>query len=167
MLERARRRWLDAAVTIAAGVGICFPAGVVAVLLLYAGAGPAAGLALILSPRLFRYVRNLLAAASEKPHVWAARARGAGPAVLLFRHVGLPVVPELLTLLGVSVGMALGTIIPVEALCDSPGLGQLVWQSAMARDLPVLIHLTAMLAVLVCGANLVSDGARSLAVREH
>ena len=58
--------------------------------------------------------------------------------------------------------MAAGSVIPVEALCDSPGVGQLVWQSAMARDLPVLLHLTALVALVVCAANLLADAGRAL-----
>ena len=59
--------------------------------------------------------------------------------------------------------MAAGAAIAVEALCDSPGLGQLVWQSAMARDLPVLAHMTMLIALMICGVNLLADAARALA----
>ena len=74
----------------------------------------------------------------------------------------MPAASELLALGGLSVSMAIGAVIPVEALCDSPGLGQLVWQSAMARDLPVLVHLTALVALTVGGFNLLFDTAQTL-----
>jgi ABC-type dipeptide/oligopeptide/nickel transport system permease component len=57
--------------------------------------------------------------------------------------------------------MALGAMVPVEALCDSPGVGQLVWQAAMARDLPVLVNVTLLLAGLTIAANLTADTVRS------
>ena len=80
---------------------------------------------------------------------------------ILTCHLLPPVLPELLALAGVSVSMAVGATIPVEALCDSPGLGQLVWQSAMARDLPVLINLTLAITAVTLLANLVADTARA------
>jgi peptide/nickel transport system permease protein len=123
-------------------------------------------LAAVLAPRIFRYVRNILAASARRPHVLAARARGTGNLTLLWRHVSIPAAPELLALTGISVSMAMGAVIPVETLCGSPGVGQLVWLSAMARDVPVLIHLTVLVAAATSGANLLSDAARSLAVRE-
>ena len=78
------------------------------------------------------------------------------------RHICQPAAPELLALAGISISMAVSAMIPVEALCDSPGIGQLVWQSAAARDLPVLIYLTVLIAVVTCVANLVSDTASTL-----
>ena len=92
-LEWLHRRALDMAATVAAGVLLCLPAAVVALWFLYCGGGPALALAAILGPRVFRYVRNVLAASARRPHVLAARARGAGPAGLLFRHVCGPAAP--------------------------------------------------------------------------
>jgi peptide/nickel transport system permease protein len=83
------------------------------------------------------------------------------PLRILACHAAPPVLPELLALGGVSVSMAMGAMVPVEALCDSPGVGQLVWQAAMARDLPVLVNVTLLLAAFTIGANLLADTARS------
>jgi len=73
----------------------------------------------------------------------------------------VPVLPELLALAGVSISMAVGASIPVEALCDSPGVGQLIWQAAQARDLPVLINVTLLITALTVTANLMADTARA------
>jgi len=165
-LQLAGRRGLDAAAALFTGVFLCLPAAAMAILFLHLGGGPAAALAAVLAPRLFRYVRRILAAAAARPFVLAARARGVGPFALVWRHMCVPAAPELLALAGVSAAMAVGAVIPVEALLDSPGAGQLVWESAMARDVPVLISLTAVVALVTCAANLLSDIARTVAVRE-
>ena len=34
--------------------------------------------------------------------------------------------------------LAFGVLIPIEAICDVPGIGQLTWKAAIARDLPLL-----------------------------
>lgn len=72
-----------------------------------------------------------------------------------------PILPELLALAGASVSMAVAALIPVEALCDSPGVGQLIWQAALARDVPVLVNVTLLIAGLTIGANLLADTARA------
>jgi ABC-type dipeptide/oligopeptide/nickel transport system permease component len=40
-----------------------------------------------------------------------------------------------------------GAIIPIEAICDAPGLGRLAWQAALSRDLPLLVDLTMLIAL--------------------
>ena len=61
--------------------------------------------------------------------------------------------PQLLALAGVSVSLAFGAAIPVEVLCGLPGIGQLAWQAALARDLQLLISLTMIITVITLVAN--------------
>jgi peptide/nickel transport system permease protein len=49
--------------------------------------------------------------------------------------------------------MAFGAAIPIEALCDSPGIGQLAWQAALNRDLPLIVNLTFILTLITVAAN--------------
>lgn len=161
-----RRRAGELFVTSLSGGLLCLPAAVVALAALYLGVGPGAAIAAILLPRILRYLQNITGAMAHRPHVLAARARGVEGLALLLRHVWLPASAELLALFGISVNMALGAAIPVEALCDSPGVGQLVWKAALARDLPVVVNVTILIAALTASANLVTDAARSALWRE-
>jgi peptide/nickel transport system permease protein len=61
--------------------------------------------------------------------------------------------------------MAFGAAVAVEAICDQPGLGQLAWKAAMARDLPVLVVLTALVAVLTQLSGLVADAVNPMSRR--
>jgi ABC-type dipeptide/oligopeptide/nickel transport system permease component len=160
-----RRTGLDTAMTLVTGGLLCLPAAVVAILAMYFEAGPAWALAAVLFPRVMRYARGILAAGWQRPHVLAARSRGIGPGALALRHVCLPAAPELLALAGISVSVAAGAVVPVEALCDSAGIGQLVWQAAIARDLPVLVPLTMLAAAVTCAANLCADAGRAMVCR--
>jgi len=155
-----RRPIIDLAVRFTTDTLLCLPAAVVALLALYLDVGPALALAVVLCPKLLSYTRKVLRACACRPHVVSARARGIPALTLVLRHVCFPAAPELLGLAGISVSMAAGAVIPVEALCDSPGVGQLIWQSAMARDLPVLLPATALMAAITCAANLLADAAR-------
>ena len=156
-----RRPVFDLAATALTGALLCLPAAVVGLFSFYLGAGPALAIGVILLPRVFRYIRNTTGATAGLPHVLAASARGIGGLGLLARHVWLPAAPEIVALGAVSVSMALGAAIPVEALCDSPGIGQLAWKAALGRDLPVLMNITILIATVTAVANLLADAARS------
>ena len=56
--------------------------------------------------------------------------------------------------------LAVGAAIPVEALCGIPGVGQLAWHSALARDLPLL---TSVSFVVIAFTVLANSGADLLA----
>jgi peptide/nickel transport system permease protein len=152
------RGWMyEAASSAVSGLILSLPFAVVA--LVFVGLrGPVfLAIGLVISPRLFRYIRNLVARSYEQPHVLAARARGLGETRILLRHV-LPVVAgPLLALLGVSFTMAFGAAIPMEALCDSPGLGQLAWHAALNRDLPLILVVTLAVALMTLAANSLAD----------
>ena len=140
-----------------AGVLMCVPAAALA-LVVFAFGGPVRGIvALVIFPRVFDYVRNLLQHAYAQPYILTARAKGIGAARILLRHVLPPAAPQLLALAGASAAMAFGAAIPVETLCDLPGIGQLAWKAALARDLPLLVVLTAMIALLTELCNSLPD----------
>lgn len=148
------------------GAFLSVPSAVLALLLYFANGPVRMAIAFLIFPKVFRYTRNLLVAASLQPHVLAARAQGLGDARIFFRHVTPWAAPQLLALAGVSMGMAFGAAIPIEVLCDFPGLGQLAWKAALARDLPVLVSLTILVAAFTQLTNSASDLAAALCTRE-
>jgi peptide/nickel transport system permease protein len=159
---RFRQAWAyDAAVSTGAGLLLTFPAALLAYLCLAAG-GLAAGaksnivLILVLAPRIFRFSRNLLVQAYGATHVQMARVRGIPEFRILAAHVLPSTTPQLLALAAASISMAIGAAIPIEAICDVPGLGRLAWQAAMARDLPLLVNLTMLIALATTAAMAVS-----------
>ena len=161
MLELVRARIFETSATVVAGTLLCVPTAVLALACLYLGGPPSAAVAAIIFSQVFRYTRSIVRAACCAPHVLAAKALGIRPIRVLMVHVLTPVSYELLALVALSVSMAVGAIIPVEALCDSPGVGQLVWQAAVARDLPVIINATLVITALTAAANLTTDALRA------
>ncbi len=148
---------LDLASTAIGGIFLCVPTAVLALLLFFANGPVRFAIALLIFPKVFRYARNLLVDAYTQPHVLAARARGLSGGRIFFRHVAPWAAPQLLALAGVSLGIAFGAAIPIEVLCDFPGIGQLAWKAALARDLPVLVSLTILVAAVTQLANSASD----------
>jgi peptide/nickel transport system permease protein len=148
---------LDAACASFAGVLLCLPAALVGLFALFTRTGAEWAIALIVMPKIFSYARGLFAKVSGQAHVVLARAKGLGPGRILLRHILPNAAPELLALAGVSVSLAFGAAIPIEAVCDIPGIGQLAWQAALGRDLPVLVVLTLILTLATRVANAAAD----------
>jgi peptide/nickel transport system permease protein len=147
----------DTMTTAVSGTFLCLPAAVLALLSVLWNVPGSLAIALIVFPSVYRYARNLLVKAYSLPHIVTARAKGLGEARILFWHV-LPVAaPQLLAVAGVSVSMAVGAAIPVEALCGLAGIGQLAWQAALARDLPLLVNITILVTVVTLLANSGAD----------
>jgi peptide/nickel transport system permease protein len=110
-------------------------------------------IAAVVFPKVFQFARNLLLRSASLPHVLSANARGLSRSRVFLRHI-LPVAaPQLLAVAGVTVSMAFTAAIPVEALCDMPGIGQLAWKAALARDLDLLVILTMIVTTVTLVAN--------------
>lgn len=147
----------DGLTTLISGTFLCIPAAVLALLSVLCNVAGALAIGLIVFPRIFRYARNLLAKAYGLPHIVTARAKGIGDLRILFWHVIPVVAPQLLAIAGVSVSIAVGAAIPVEALCGLAGVGQLAWQAALSRDLPLLMNITILVTLVTLLANSGAD----------
>jgi peptide/nickel transport system permease protein len=154
----------DTLTTVVSGTFLCLPAAVLALLSVLWNVPGSLAIALIVFPHTYRYARNLLVKACSRPHIVTARAKGLGEARILFWHVAPVVMPQLLAVAGVSVSLAVGAAIPVEALCGLAGIGQLAWQAALARDLPLLVNITILVTLVTllanCGADVISHVVR-------
>src|SRR5579863_3355948 len=118
-----RSATVDRGLSLIATVAICTPAAVLAILCVIERAPGRLVIAIVIFPKVFQYARNLLLRSAALPHVIAASARGLRKSRILFWHI-LPVsAPQLLAVAAVTVSMAFTAAIPVEALCDVPGIG--------------------------------------------
>ncbi len=140
-----------------AGACLALPAAVIALLFLWMNVPGRWAIALVVFPHVYRYAKNLLVATYQSPHVLAAQAKGLSSARILFAHVFAPSAPQLAALVGISVSLAFGASIPIEVISDTPGVGQLAWKAAMDRDLPLLVNITVLVALMTLVANSLAD----------
>jgi peptide/nickel transport system permease protein len=153
----SRSWYVDLVSSLLAGVLLCIPAAVLALLFVIARAPGRLVLGLIVFPKVFRYARNLLERSASLPHVLTAWSKGLGGFRILLWHI-LPVAaPQLLALAGVSVSLAFAAAIPVEVLCDLPGIGQLAWKAALGRDLELLVNIMMTVTLITLVANSTSE----------
>ena len=156
----------ETAATLVAGLFVCIPSAVLALLFLVVGSPGKIAIALIVFPKVFRFSRNLLIKTYSAPHVLTAKARGLSRTRILLWHVLPNIAGPLLALAGVTVTIAFAAAIPVEVVCDYPGLGQLAWKAALSRDLPLLANLTLIIALVTVTANSFSDLLSPTATRD-
>lgn len=150
------RAW-DLFSTSLSGLFLCIPAAVLALFAVILNVPVSLAIAVIVFPKIFRYVHNLLAKTYRMEHITTARAKGLSETRVLLFHAIPVAAPQILALAGISVSLALGASIPVEALCGIPGIGQLAWQAALGRDLPLLVNLTVVVTLVTLLANSGAD----------
>lgn len=142
------------------GTFISTPAAALALVFLMLRWPPALAAALLLFPKIYRYTKNLLEQSSGMPHVLTARAKGAGPWRVLAWHIAPIALPQLIALVGVSISIGIGVLLPIEVVSDVAGIGQLAWQAAESRDLPLLVNLTLVITFVTVCSTLISDAAQ-------
>jgi peptide/nickel transport system permease protein len=147
----------DTSCAVLAGILLSVPAALLAYVCLVAGASSTVVLLLVLTPRIFLFSRNLLAQGYGAAHVDMARARGVGELRILVAHVFRPASGPMLAVVAAAASIGIGACIPIETICDTAGLGRLAWQAAMARDLPLLVNLTVIVALVTTSAMAVAE----------
>ncbi len=152
-----KSRWLAFLADGLSGTFISTPAAALALVFVLLRLPPAFAAALLVFPSVYRYSQNLLQQSSEMPHVLTARARGAGPWRVLAWHVAPVALPQMIALVGVSISIGIGVLLPIEVFCDVAGIGQLAWQAAQSRDLPLLVNLTVVVTFITVCATMLSD----------
>ena len=147
----------DVVPAIVSGLCLAAPAAVIALVFLWIRAPGRWAIALVVFPEVYRYAKNQLVATSQLPHVVAAEAKGLSSWRVLWAHIFTPSTPQLAAVAGISVSLAFGASIPIEVICDTPGIGQLAWRAALDRDLPLLVTITVLVALMTMVVNSAAD----------
>ncbi len=118
---------------------------------------PTAALALAALPALVRHVRSAMAEALRAPFVEAARGHGIGRRRRLYRHALPAAAGPLISLLGLSIGGLLSGSLLIEVIMGWPGLGPLMLEATLARDLHVVVSVILLSGLLLIAGNLLAD----------
>ncbi len=118
---------------------------------------PALVLGLAMAGDIARYTRSSLIEFRTSEAGRAARARGLSETRILLVHGLAHAAPRLLQIASVSAPLLLSGAIVVEVVFAWPGLGSATLRAIEARDLPVVLAVTAWSALLVIAASLTAD----------
>ena len=118
---------------------------------------PAICLGLVGAAGTARYLRATLLDVHSSRFMLAARARGLPEWRLVWVHALRPALLPVITLFGLSLPVLVSGSVVVETIFSWPGMGQVAFNAARARDVPLILGATLVGAAAVIFGNLVSD----------
>ncbi|HET9661841.1 MAG TPA: ABC transporter permease [Thermomicrobiales bacterium] len=118
---------------------------------------PAAIIAVNYIAQTMRYTRSAMLEVLGQDYVRTARAKGLDDRVVIARHAFRNALLPIVTLIGASVPALIGGAIFIESIFGWPGVGRLLLSGVEARDYPIIIGITFMLAIVTLIANLITD----------
>lgn len=164
-------KWVDNVIMRVLDVFFAFPTVLLAIALISA-LGSSTGVLIlaigtIYVPYIARVVRGSTLHLKEELFIEGARARGAGPLRLMFRHI----LPNCLGAILVQVSLMLGFAILIEAALSflglgteppTPSLGRMLsdGRDFMSQNPPVVVFPGLAIALAVLSFNLIGDGVR-------
>jgi peptide/nickel transport system permease protein len=118
---------------------------------------PSAVLVLGALPVVVRHVRASMIEVLDAPFIQAARGHGLNPTRILFRYALPASAKPLVSLFGFSVGGLLSGSLLVEAIIGWPGLGPLLIEASMSRDLYIVVGAVMLSTLFMVAGNLMAD----------
>jgi len=118
---------------------------------------PVLALALGTVPILARHVRSGMIAALEAPFLQAARMHGIPKGRMIYRHALPAALNSLISLFGFTIGGLLSMSLLIEVVLGWPGLGPLVLDAMLARDVYVVMAAVMLSSLFLIGGNLLAD----------
>jgi len=124
---------------------------------------PAVALALTGMSFLVKHTRAAVIGVLDQDYLTFARARGLSPARVLLVYALRNALIPIVTMSGLILSYVIVGAVLVEDTFSLPGIGQLLVQSATAKDLPMLQGVAMLVATIIIVANLLADIAYMIA----
>jgi peptide/nickel transport system permease protein len=124
---------------------------------------PVVALVLGTLPTFLRHVRAGMVEALEAPFLQAARSHGLPRWRILFGYALPAAANPLISLLGLSVATLLSASLLVEAVMSWPGLGPMLLEAILARDVYLIIGAVMFSSLFLLAGNLIADALLCLA----
>ncbi|MCI6602996.1 MAG: ABC transporter permease [Clostridiales bacterium] len=109
-----------------------------------------------------RYMRGSMLEVLQNDYILTARAKGLNKAQVYRRHALKNSLIPIITVVGMSIPSLVGGAVITEQVFSWPGIGSLMVSSIQAKDYPVIMGITVMIAVAVLLSNLLTDLAYGL-----
>jgi peptide/nickel transport system permease protein len=106
---------------------------------------------------LSRYSRSSMLEVIRQDYIRTAKAKGLKESDIIIHHALRNALMPVVTILGLSVPGLIGGSVIFETIFAIPGMGQLFYSSAMARDYPTIMGILVIGAVLTLIGNLIAD----------
>jgi peptide/nickel transport system permease protein len=118
---------------------------------------PVVALVLSALPLLIRHVRAAVSEVLDAPFMLAAKGHGIPRRTLLYRYALRAAANPLISLFGFSIGALLSGSLLIEVVMSWPGLGPLLLESILSRDLYVVIGGVLLSTLFLVSGNFLAD----------
>jgi peptide/nickel transport system permease protein len=118
---------------------------------------PALALGIAEMAIIARLTRSEMVEVLQSDYVRTAEAKGLGRRAVVMGHAFRNSLIPIVTMLGLQVGALLGGAVVIEVVFARPGLGTIVVQSILKRDIPVIQGGILLIAAIFVIVNLVVD----------
>jgi len=118
---------------------------------------PWLSIALVTAATYSRLTRSAMLDALEEDYIRTARAKGLTERRIIYRHALRSSLAPVVSQFGIDLGALMGGAIVTEVVFGLPGLGREAVLAITNQDLPVIMGITILSAVLVVAANLLVD----------
>jgi peptide/nickel transport system permease protein len=106
---------------------------------------------------IMRYMRASLLEVLNQDYVRTARAKGVREFFVIVKHAVRNALLPVITLIGSTIGIAVGGAIFIESVFNWPGMGLLLVNAVETRDYPVIMGATLIIGATVIVVNLLTD----------
>jgi ABC-type dipeptide/oligopeptide/nickel transport system permease component len=118
---------------------------------------PTIALALIMMSYITRVTRSAMLEVLSQDFVRTAKAKGASPTTVIWRHaLGNCLIP-ITTVIGLYLGILIGNSVLTEIVFSRPGLGKLILTALTQRDYTLLQGLIVIYTLMVVVVNIITD----------
>ena len=118
---------------------------------------PLATFILVRIPGIYLLTRNSMVMQMEEPYIMTARAKGCSERIVRYHHSARNSLLPVLTLIGTQMASIITGAIFVERVFSYPGLGNLLYESILNRDYPMIQGILLMMTLMVLTINLLVD----------
>lgn len=118
---------------------------------------PVFALGTVFFGQYLRLARTTVREALREDYVTAARAAGFSERTIVFRHALPNALLPIVTVFGLHMGLVLAGAILTETVFSWPGLGTLLYQAILARDIPLVTGTYFVVGVTVLLASFLTD----------
>jgi peptide/nickel transport system permease protein len=106
---------------------------------------------------ILRHVRSSMIEVLDSPYLRAAEGHGIGRMKLLFAHALPAAANPLISLFGISTALLMGGSLLVEVVMSWPGIGPILLEAILSRDLFVVMGAVMLSTVFLIIGSLVAD----------
>lgn len=124
---------------------------------------PALVLAIESMASIMRYTRASMLDTIRQDYITTARSKGLPPWLVTTRHALRNSLLPVITIIGLRLPNLFGGAIVIETIFNWPGMGRLYLDGVVTRDVPLIMGMVLISAVVIVFSNLITDMAYAIA----